>query len=379
MNKFNRIYFIPVLLVMLCLGCDDEPLDINDATAFDTYLEEEITRQNIPALSVLIFEGETIKYEKNLGKSDIENNQALTQDDIFLMASVSKLVTGIALLQLYENGEFNLDDKINDYLPFSIDVPNQSTPITFRMLLTHTSAIEDGPNSQLFYSYGEDSPIALETYMEKYLTPNGEYYDASDNFYNYEPGTKHDYSNMASALIGALVAEISNKDFKDYCQENIFQPLNMNNTYWSLDAALQSSKKLVKPYDYAGGEFEAIEHYTFPDYPNGALRSTARDMMKLLSALAQDGTSSNYELLTANTVNEMLSSQIPSLESTMGLHAFMLDATNNIWGHDGSEQGVSTEAGFNPSNNIGVVVLSNLQDVDVSEILLEAYQFGLKL
>lgn len=365
-----------LLLIFIFLGCDDEEVIINDAEAFDTYLEEKLSSENSPALAVLIFEGETIKYEKYLGQSDVDNNQDLTGNDIFLMASVSKMLTGTALLQLYENGEFGLDDSINDYLPFNVSVPNQSTPITFRMLLTHTSAIDDGPNSDIFYSYGEDSSLELRTYMERYLLPNGEYYDASDNFYNYEPGTQYNYSNMASAFIGVLVEEISNRTFREYCRDSIFQPLGMNDTYWSLNEALQSGKTLVKPYD---DNLVTVEHYTFPDYPNGALRTTARDMMKFLSALAQNGTFDNYQLLNEDTVSEMLSLQIPSLEGTMGLHVFVVNEEENIWGHDGSEQGVSTEAGFNKTNKVGAIVLSNLQDVDVSSILLEAYKLGVKL
>lgn len=371
MKKIIFIFF-----VLISISCDKNDLDINNIDDFNAYLDEELINQEIPALAVLIFKGETIKYERYLGQSNIENNSELTQNDIFLLASVSKMVTGVALLQLYENGEFDLDDRINDYLPFNINVPNQTNPITFRMLLTHSSAIKDGANAELFYSYGEDSPLALKTYMEKYLLPNGEYYDAADNFYNYEPGTGYNYSNMASALIGVLVEEISQENFRDYCRENIFQPLGMSNTYWSLDAALLSNKTLVQPYNE---NIEAVEHYSFPDYPNGALRSTARDMMKFLSALGQNGTFNNHQLLNENTVSEMLSQQIPSLDETMGLHTFLLYTAYDIWGHDGSEQGVSTEVGFNKNNKTGVIVLSNLQDVDVSSILLEAYKIGLEL
>lgn len=375
--NFNHILI--VLFITLTFGCDKKPIEINNANDFNAYLEEELTSQNIPALAVLIFEGETIKYENYLGKSDVENDVSLTQNDIFLMASVSKMITGTALLQLYEDGKFGLDENINNYLPFDVSVPNQSTPITFKMLLTHTSAIKDGPNAEILYSYGADSPLALKDYMEKYLTPSGEYYDESNNFYTHEPGTKHKYSNMASALIGVLVEEVANKDFKEYCKEHIFQPLNMNDTYWSLNEALSSNKTLVKPHEYSKGMFNVVDHYTFPDYPNGALRTTARDMMNFLSALSQDGTANNYQLLAPATVNEMLTPQIPSMDETMGLHTFILDNDDNIWGHNGSEQGVSTEVGFNPSNNIGVIVLSNLQNVDVSSILYEAYQLGLIL
>ncbi len=379
MKKYTFIWSITVLFVILFPACDDEMLEINDVEGFNTYLEEEMEDQDIPALSVLIFEGETIKYEKYLGQSDIEKNKALTENDIFLMASVSKMVTGTAILQLYEEGKFSLDDDINNYLPFDVSVPKQTIPVTFRMLLTHTSAIEDGEAAGLFYSYGEDSPLALDVYMEKYLSTDGEYYDESDNFYNYAPGTKFNYSNMASALIGVLVEQISNKDFNEYCKENIFQPLNMDNTYWSLNEALNSSKTLVKPYDYIRGEFDPIEHYTFPDYPNGALRSTARDMMKFLSAIAHEGFSNNHQLLDANTVSEMLTPQIPDIDPTMGLHIFLVDDYPDFWGHNGGEQGVATEVGVNISNKVGAIVLCNQGDADVSDVLIEAYEFGLKL
>lgn len=378
MNKFHFIY--TTLFILLFSNCGgNEPLDFTTIEEFEIYLEEEMNDQNIPALSVLIFEGETIKYEKYLGQSDVENNKALGQDDIFLLASVSKLVTATALLQLYEAGKLSLDDAINDYLPFDVSAPDQSTPITFRMLLTHTSAIADGEAAGLHYAYGEDSDLGLKAYMEKYLAPDGAYYDASDNYYNYAPGTKSNYSNMASALIGVLVAEIANQDFNAYCKDNIFQPLGMNNTYWSLEEALASNKTLVNPYDYIRGEFDLIQHYTFADYPNGALRSTARDMVKFLSALAQEGFSNNHQLLETNTVTEMLTPQIPDIDPSMGLMIYMLDESTNLWGHNGGEQGVATEVGFNPSNKIGAIVLANQGEVDVSELLIAAYLLGEQL
>ncbi|MEM1215395.1 MAG: serine hydrolase domain-containing protein [Bacteroidota bacterium] len=376
----KQLTFFSALLVFLWLGCNDEPLDINTAAEYTDYLTDEMIDQEIPGLAVLVFKGEDILYEQYLGQSDVAANQQLSANDIFLLASVSKMVTGTALLQLYEDGAFSLDDPINDYLSFNVSVPEETTPITFRMLLTHTSGIADGPNATLFYSYGEDSPIGLASYLEDYLVPTGDYYNANDNFYGFTPGTEHEYSNMASALIGVLVAEIAGQDFTAYCREHIFTPLGMNDTYWSLDAALKSNKTLVKPHEYtSNGQYEAVEHYTFPDYPNGGLRTTARDLMKFLSALAQDGTYRNAELLSASTVDEMLRPQIPALDNTVGLHIFIMDEIDELWGHDGSEEGVSTEVAFNRADDIGVIVLSNLQDVDVTDILLRGYELGRQL
>ena len=109
-------------------------------------------------MSVLIFKEDNVLYEEYFGQSNVQQNIALANDHLFLLASISKVVTATALLQLNEDSQFSLNDKINDYLPFSVDVPNYSTDVTFQMLLTHTSGIADGSALDNQYYYGEDSP-----------------------------------------------------------------------------------------------------------------------------------------------------------------------------------------------------------------------------
>ena len=300
-------------------------------------------------------------------------------NDLFLLASVSKMVTATALLQLYDDGAFQLDDNINDHLPFSVSVPNENAPITFRMLLTHTSGIADGPALDGQYYYGEDSPVALDFFLENYLVPGGQFYSASENFHTFTPGTQHEYSNEGSALIAVLVEQIANQDFNAYCKQHIFQPLGMNSTFWRLDESLQSNNTIVRPYDLSGNQLEPIQHYTFTDYPNGGLRSTARDMHRFLSAFVQDGMSNDQQLLKAATVNSMLSPQIADIDDEVGLHAFVMNKSKNLWGHDGGEQGVSTIVAFNKETKVGAIVFSNQGDADLDEILVEAYKLGLKL
>ena len=292
------------------------------------------------------------------------------------MASVSKVVTATALLKLYDDGLFSLDDNINDYLSFEVNTPNYSTNITFKMLLTHTSGIADGSALDNQYYYGEDPQISLAFFVENYLVPGGIFYNASENFYDFEPGTQYEYSNEGNALIGLLVEQISGMDFNTYCKQNIFNPLNMNNTFWRLG---EISQPIVKPYNYTNGQFEPIQHYTFSDYPNGGLRSTGIDLHKFLSAFVQNGISNNYQLLNTNTINSMATSQISSLDNEVGLHLFLLNTENNLWGHDGGEQGVSTIMAFNPETKVGAIILTNQGEVDLDEILIETYKFGLRL
>lgn len=340
---------------------------------FKEFIEKEMQAQHIPALSVLIFEEDEILYEGCFGKSNVEKRTPLQNDHLFLLASVSKVVTATALLQLYEKDHFDLDDNINDYLDFEVRVPNFNKDITFRMLLTHTSGIGDGAALDDQYYYGEDSPVALADFMEDYLTPEGEFYDEEDNFYGFAPGEEHEYSNMGSALIGVLVEQISGMDFSKYCQQYIFNPLGMSHTAWHL---AQINNIIVQPYDYINGRNEMVEHYTFTDYPNGGLRSTASDMFRFISAFVQRGQSTNYQLLKATTIHEMTTLQIPNLSEEMGLHLFIEDG---LWGHDGGEQGVATSMAFSLDTKIGVIILSNQGEADLADLLVEAYGVGKEL
>lgn len=400
--KLSAVQLIASIFAFVCLtGCTkenaliDNPITIENPTTVDTptvkgnysndnaalndfraNLQKEMQSQHIPAMSVLVFEADEVLYEGCFGKSNLKQNISLEKDHPFLLASVSKVVTATALLQLYEQGLFELDDNINDYLSFDVKIPNASKNVTFRMLLTHTSGIGDGAALDDQYYYGEDSPVELGDFLEDYLTPNGEYYDEEDNFYGFQPGKDHEYSNIGAALIGLLVEEIADMDFSEYCKQHIFTPLGMTNTSWKLGEIDQT---IVQPYDYANGQYEAIEHYTFTDYPNGGLRSTADDMFQFLSAYAQQGKANNYQLLKASTIEKMTTLQIPNLSEDMGLHLFLMDEQASLWGHDGGEQGVATIMAFNPSTQVGAIILTNQGEADLDDLLLEAYEMGFEL
>jgi CubicO group peptidase (beta-lactamase class C family) len=371
-----------LLISLLIIGgfglttCRDEAPTIANAEEFDAFVQKEMEEQDIPALSVLVFRENEVLHERYFGKADLSQGPALADNHLFLLASVSKVVTAVALLQLYDQGHFQLDDKINDYLPFAVTVPGENKDITFRMLLTHTSGIADGSALDDQYYYGQDSPVALADFMENYLAPNGQFYNVNENFHDFEPGTQHEYANAGSALIGVLVETISGMEFNAYCKANIFAPLGMGDTFWRLD---EINQPIARPYDLINGNLQAIEHYTFTDYPNGGLRSTGRDLYKLLHALSQGGISGGVQLLKPGTVEAMLTPQIPAIEEGVGLHLFLMDASFGLWGHDGGEQGVSTIMAFNPVDKTGAIILSNLGDAELDEMLRQAYLLGKKL
>ncbi|MAV14600.1 MAG: hypothetical protein CL705_01905, partial [Chloroflexi bacterium] len=174
---------------------EDELLQFIEST-MQTYL--------VPGLSVSVVKDDNIVWEKHLGHADIANDIFVDQNTMFILSSISKTVTATALMQLFEDGFFELDDDIDNYLPFNVNHPDYPlVPITFKMLLSHTSGIEDNWGAMPYYE--GDSDVELNYYLNQYLTPGGNLYNSSSNFTNSMPGTNYSYSNIGAALIGLLV------------------------------------------------------------------------------------------------------------------------------------------------------------------------------
>lgn len=171
-------------------------------------------------------------WEGYYGYANIALQDSVKASTIFMLASISKTVTASALMQLWEQGRFQLDDSINAYLPFSIRNPYfPSIAITFRHLLTHSSSIRDG-----YYPYywGSDPQITLEEYIIGNLTPEGSHYSPANFSSSYPPGALVSYCNIGASLCGYLVEIISGIPFDQYCRDSIFIPLGMTHTAWFL-------------------------------------------------------------------------------------------------------------------------------------------------
>jgi CubicO group peptidase (beta-lactamase class C family) len=253
-------------------------------------------------------------------------------------------------LHLHEQGYFELDDDINDYISFNIHVPQYpQTPITFRQLLTHRAGIRD--NWDLMPYFPGDSPISLHSFLYNYLDPGGADYDPDQNFYNQAPGTGEDYSNVGYALLGYLVEKISDQGFNEYCNTQLFDPLGMDDSRWFLSETDQS--RLAMPYYFSNNDYVPIGHYGYTDYPDGQLRSTARDLADFLLMYIQEGQSvmspATIQLLTPSDFSDGL---------TWWNNDYNLPGYP-IWGHDGGDQGVTAVMGFNPVDSIGVIILTN--------------------
>ena len=334
-------------------------LDYPDSAEVDSFILSTLETYHIPGVAASVAKGGRIVWTGSYGYAIIEQDVPVADTTLFMLASISKTFTGAALLQLWEAGLFDLDDDINDYLPFIVYNPNYpGSVITFRMLLTHTSSLRDNWNVMYaVYVYG-DSPIPLGEYVEEYFTPGGEFYSASANFYTWAPGTGWSYCNEAFALIGHLVETISGIPFDQYCEDSVFTPLGMHETSWFL--ANLDTNNVAMPYQWSGSAYVPQGYYGYADYPAGQLRTSSIELARHLIAFLNKGWIDTTRILDSATVEEMTTIQYPGINSSQGLVWFHNYTSGRwVWRHGGGDAGVATLASCCFEESSAVVVLTN--------------------
>jgi CubicO group peptidase (beta-lactamase class C family) len=350
--------------------------DLNSITIFsyfdDAGLDSMITAimssNSIPGVSACIIDDGKIEWEGYYGYSDIETNTQVTDSTLFLLASISKTITATAIMQLWEEGLFNLNDNINDYLPDDLQVVNPNFPddiITFKMLLTHTSSLNDDWYVLYDLKVEGDSPVSLYNFLINYLVPGGSYYDSVFTYNSWSPGTILDYSNVGFALLGYLVEVIADTSFPGYCKKNIFQPLQMNHTGWLLSEVEENL--LATPYN---PYYYPYQQYGIPWYPAGTLRASAIALANFLIAYMQMGQFGDIKILDSTTVHLMTSVQNPNVSEIWGLGWIIDDIEFYLtglpgkiyYGHDGSSYGFETAMYYNVDDKKGIIVLTNGDD-----------------
>ena len=329
---------------------------IHSAGELDDFILKTMRQRHIPGLSASLVIEDIVRWQKGYGSADINQNISVTNDTLFKIASVSKTITATALMQLYEQGYFDLSDPINVYLPYPVIHPRYpSTNITFHMLLTHSSGIID--NWQYLFYFDGDAPISFQMFLEEYLVPGGQYYDPENNFGSWQPGTRCQYSNIAVALVGYLVEVITGMNFTDYIESFVFSPLEMNESAWFLRDLNVSH--IAMPYQWNGIDYIPYGHIGYVDVPAGDLRTSSSQLIHFLTMFINNGSYNEQRVLQNSTVQLMLSPQLP-FQPNIGLIFWKSTiGGRTVWGHYGADFGAQAMMHFEPATHIGVVVLCN--------------------
>lgn len=352
-------------------GLYDVPDPGPEKSELEKYIYQQMTAAPLAGLAVSVVRNNEIVYAQGFGWADIDNEIPVIPSTLFMLASVSKTLTVTALMHIWEQHLFELDENINPFLSF--DVKNPRYPeeiITFRQLLTHISSIRDNWDVlDSVYTFGADSNIGLGQFMDAYFNPGGEYYDADANFYNYPPGTVHHYCNQAVTLSGYLVEVLSGTSFENYTQAHIFTPLEMTDTNWHLSGL--DLNQVALPYGYSENQgFYTYGHFTYPDFPAGGLRSNVYELGNFLIMMLNNGNFRGKQIVQPETLEMIMTPQIPDINPDQALVWFIMEREGQIYyHHGGGDFGVRTYVIFRPSDNIGVVALSNTATATMDQVV----------
>lgn len=351
----------------------------------DLMISNLVVDENVPGLAVAIVSDGQIVWSKGYGFANIANGIPVTPDTPFLIGSVSKIYTGIGVMQAVEAGQLSLDTDINTYLSFSVENPQiEGETITLRDLATHTSGIvNNDKTTNAAYEIG-DTTVSLTEYLQDSLNANGSSYDVHMNFTPTTPGTAFSYSNIGLSLAGELVGTATGTPLDAYTQASIFDALNMQNTGWHL-SDFDDQTNIATPYnqslwhwvigeEYLKGNPRSTENTTFgnrgfmhitsPSYPMGGLRSSVNDQGRFLATIMNGGEYNGTRIIDSETLDLMFSPQISGVKiddfeiEAQGL--FWARNFDGYWGHTGGDIGANSIMFFDRKTNFGGVISMNL-------------------
>lgn len=321
----------------------------------EAWIESQIAYRGLPGVSIAIVHDQDVIYAKGFGHADVEKKTPTTPGTVYRIASISKLFTAVAILQLRDQGKLNLDDPVAKHLTwFKLkDAPADSPPITIRHLLTHTAGL---PRESAF-PYWTDFKFPSRAEMIKAL-PNQEPV--------YPPETKWKYSNLGLALAGEVVAAVSGEPFEVYVQKRILEPLAMKSS--SVEVADTNKSKLATGYGRRLPDGTRVVR-PFTDTrgiaPAAGLASTVEDLAKFAALQFRDGPAKGGQILKGSTMREMhrVHWLMPDWKSGRGLGFHIVHREDgDLVGHGGWVAGYQTAVYFRPKDKIAVVAMINADD-----------------
>lgn len=296
--------------------------------------------------TILVAHNDKVIENRAFGLASIEYGVDNKVDTKFNIASITKMITAVATLQLYENDKVELKNPIGEYLP---DYPNKLVrdSVTIHQLLTHTS----GNNNFYVGDFLQEEKSKYKNISD--FVP----LFANDTLLTH-PGTKYDYSASGFVILGLIIEKVSGQNYYDYVKQNIFKPSGMENTgELEIDSVVQNKASGYTTF-FGESEFpKRNEYYLSKASPAGFHYSTVEDLFKFSKALR------NGKLLKKSTTELMFAPKVKGYNTNLGYGIDIdLRYDQTIQGHSGGWYGVRAELMDFMKDKYTVVILSNIDD-----------------
>jgi serine beta-lactamase-like protein LACTB, mitochondrial len=328
------------------------------APAKRTRIEAAVSRfmasTHAPGLSLAIVEKGELEWTGGFGLADLENDVPVSQHTLFRLGSISKSLTAVGALQLWERGQLDLDVPVERYCPA---FPKKGRTITTREVMGHLGGIRH---------YNEGSKDLETNNTQHFADP----IQAGLDFFKNdpliaEPGTHFHYSTQGYTLVGCAMEGAAGERYVDFMRRHVLDPSGMDQTQ-------TDNRFTILPYRtrfYRKTESGRVENAEFLDssykIPGGGWISSAEDMGRFEVAILQ------HKLLQRSTLDLMWTPLKPGdgSEDHYGLGWAVFDENGiHFVGHSGGQQGTSTDLLLAPEVGAGVVVLVNLENAPVHDL-----------
>ena len=367
-----------IVAIALTTGCAHAPVAPPRVTTGDhrstiQYLTEliryEMDRNSVTGLSIALVDDQRVVWAEGFGYADKDKGIAATEDTLYRVGSVSKLITDTAAMQLAEQGRLGLDEPVARYVPgFTVRSRFPGTgAITARNLMTHHSGLA----RDLASTAGQETQ-PLADVVER----------IKDSDAAYPPDLVFSYSNVGLALLGLAVQDIAGAPFAEHMRASLLEPLGMTRS--SFDPGPSPLPQMSRGYKSGTVAHETWMH----DVPAGGLNSSVADLSRFLEMVFAAGRSGERQVLKPESLSQMLSPQNTAspldLDFRIGLGWFLDWSSTRSGGllasHGGDLGEFHSDLVVLPEHKIGVVVLANSGSAAVvSRIATEALKLALEV
>ena len=331
---------------------DNAGISLERLARVETMMQNYIDEKRYPGMVTLVAHGGEIVFLEAAGNKGLVDTKPVKTDSLFRIYSMTKPVTGIAALMLYEKGLFRLDDPVAQYLPELKDVKvlkdgkevSPSSPITIRQLFTHTAGFT--------YGFTPDNPVDIAYNKADILNAK----DSGDFLtklaalpLRFEPGTRYHYS-VSYDVLGILIERLSNKSLAEFFEDEIFVPLGMQDTFFNVPSDklnrlagdhfwdLENKRVLPVPLE-SQRDFSTIGFFS----GGGGLVSTAEDYLKFAQMVLNQGQLDGVRLLGRKTIELMSMNHLDDEARLVGAKEYP-----NLALHGGQTMGLGFGVVFAP-------------------------------
>lgn len=361
--KRPDLFFLSFFLIISLIGPYDSvagaqqnqtygPDDPHELEAFtDDFFLKQMNLLQIPGLAFVMVKDGHLFLEKGYGYADLKHKTpVLPAETAFRMASVSKLFTATAIMQLYEQRKLDLHADVNTYLKqFQLEAAF-GQPVTLHHLLTHTAGLTDS---------WKNSAVQ----REDELLPVGQYLKSRVIKRSAPPGEVISYSNEGVDLMGHIIEEVSGQTFPDYMESHVLKPLGMKNSTFLQQAPAIGDVRQASGYTFWKGKHEPVSYDFYHGVPSGALTATAEDIARFMLAHLQKGHLDKDDILQAGTIETMHRQQFTQNPKMPGMAYGFFESFDNgrrALMHEGSLPEATSLLYLLPEENIGFFVVFNL-------------------